>query len=54
MTNSLKEQVAIDDDTFKTGNYKRNGGKNTLQNVFDGELDTILAQLNDYMWEQPA
>jgi type I restriction enzyme R subunit len=54
LANSLKEQVAIDDDTFKTGNYKRNGGKNTLQNVFDGELDTILAQLNDYMWEQPA
>ncbi|WP_064604443.1 type I restriction-modification system endonuclease [Photobacterium sp. J15] len=51
---SLKEKVVIDDDTFKSGNFKRRGGKRKLTNVFDGELDTILAKLNDYVWDQPA
>ena len=51
---SLKEKVVVDDDTFKTGNFKRRGGKRKLTNVFDGELDAILAKLNDYMWDQPA
>jgi type I restriction enzyme R subunit len=54
LANSLKEPVAIDDDTFKTGNYKRRGGKRKLEAVFDGELSQILEKFNDYMWEQPA
>ena len=54
LANSLKEQVAIDDDTFKTGNYKRRGGKRKLEAVFDGKLEKILEQFNEYMWEQPA
>jgi type I restriction enzyme R subunit len=54
LANSLKEQVAIDDDTFKTGNYKRRGGKNKLEAVFNGELNQVLEQFNNYMWEQPA
>jgi type I restriction enzyme R subunit len=54
LANSLKEQVAIDEDTFKTGNYKRKGGKRKLEKVFDGKLDQILEQFNEFMWEQPA
>ena len=54
LANSLKEQVAIDDDTFKAGNYKRRGGKRKLEAVFDGKLEKILEQFNEYMWEQPA
>ncbi|EAS45756.1 type I restriction-modification system deoxyribonuclease [Photobacterium profundum] len=51
---SLKEKVVVDDDTFKSGNFKRRGGKRKITTVFDGELDTILAKLNDYVWDQPA
>jgi type I restriction enzyme R subunit len=54
LASSLKEQVAIDDDTFKTGNYKRRGGKRKLEAVFDGKLNQVLDQFNDFMWEQPA
>ena len=54
LASSLKEQVAIDDDTFKTGNYKRRGGKQKLEAVFDGKLNQLLEQFNDYMWQQPA
>jgi len=54
LANSLKEQVALDEDTFKTGNYKRRGGKRKLEAVFNGELEQVLTLFNDYMWEQPA
>tara|TARA_Y100001963_G_scaffold120932_2_gene169132 strand:- start:20501 stop:24037 length:3537 start_codon:yes stop_codon:yes gene_type:complete len=54
LANSLKEQVAIDDDTFKTGNYRRRGGKRKLDAIFNNELNQVLEQFNNYMWEQPA
>ncbi|HII4381619.1 TPA: type I restriction-modification system endonuclease [Vibrio parahaemolyticus] len=51
---SIKDKVVLDEDTFKTGNYKRKGGKRKLMNVFNDELDTILSQFNQYMWDEPA
>ncbi len=54
LANSLKEQVAIDDDTFNAGNYRRRGGKRHLETIFDGKLTQVLEQFNEYMWEQPA
>ncbi|HCG6610340.1 TPA: type I restriction-modification system endonuclease [Vibrio parahaemolyticus] len=54
LASSIKEKVVLDDDTFKTGNYKRKGGKRKLMNVFNDELDTILAEFNEYMWDERA
>ena len=54
IANSIKEKVVLDDDTFKTGNYKRNGGKRKLMSIFNDELDGILIQFNEYMWDEPA
>ncbi|MDD9180021.1 type I restriction-modification enzyme R subunit C-terminal domain-containing protein, partial [Aliivibrio sp. A6] len=54
IANSIKEKVVLDDDTFKTGNYKRSGGKRKLMSVFNDELDGILLQFNEYMWDEPA
>ncbi|MUK28875.1 type I restriction-modification system endonuclease [Aliivibrio fischeri] len=54
IANSIKEKVVLDDDTFKTGNYKRSGGKRKLMSVFNDELDSILLQFNEYMWDEPA
>lgn len=51
---AIKEKVVLDDDTFKTGNFKRRGGKNKLMSVFDGELDSILTQFNEYVWDERA
>ncbi|MGY2575484.1 type I restriction-modification system endonuclease [Vibrio sp. C8] len=51
---AIKEKVVLDDDTFKAGNFKRRGGKNKLMNVFDGELDSILTQFNEYLWDERA
>ncbi|HAS8421889.1 TPA: type I restriction-modification system endonuclease [Vibrio vulnificus] len=54
LASSIKEKVVLDDDTFKTGNYKRKGGKRKLMNVFNDELDSILTQFSEYMWGEPA
>ncbi|MCR9940974.1 type I restriction-modification system endonuclease [Vibrio owensii] len=54
LASSIKEKVVLDDDTFKTGNYKRKGGKRKLMNVFNDELDIILAEFNEYMWDERA
>ena len=51
---AIKEKVVLDDDTFKTGNFKRRGGKNKLINVFDGEFDSILSRFNEYVWDEQA
>ncbi|MEH0666017.1 type I restriction-modification system endonuclease [Vibrio scophthalmi] len=54
LASSIKDKVVLDDDTFKMGNYKRKGGKRKLMNVFNDELDSILTQFNEYMWDEPA
>jgi type I restriction enzyme R subunit len=54
LASSIKDKVVLDDDTFKTGNYRRRGGKRKLMNVFNDELDSILSQFNEYMWDEPA
>ncbi|GEA51431.1 type I restriction-modification system deoxyribonuclease [Vibrio inusitatus NBRC 102082] len=54
LASSIKDKVVLDDDTFKTGNYKRKGGKRKLMNVFNDELDSILTQFKEYMWDEPA
>ncbi|MFH0287496.1 type I restriction-modification system endonuclease [Vibrio owensii] len=54
LASSIKEKVVLDEDTFKTGNYKRKGGKRKLMKIFNDDLDSILTQFNEYMWEEPA
>ncbi|WP_245869490.1 type I restriction-modification enzyme R subunit C-terminal domain-containing protein, partial [Vibrio fujianensis] len=54
LATSIKEKVVLDEDTFKTGNYKRKGGKRKLMSVFNDQLDTILAEFNQYLWDEPA
>mgnify|MGYP000129658434 CR=1 FL=1 len=54
LASSLKDRVVLDDDTFKMGNYKRSGGKRKLMKVFDDQLDDVLDQFSDYIWEEMA
>jgi len=54
LAKTLKEKVAIDDSTFRTGNYKRRGGRRALEKAFPDQLDDILARFNEYIWEEPA
>lgn len=54
IANSIKEKVVLDDDTFKAGNYRTHGGKRKLMKIFNDELDGILLQFNEFMWDEPA
>lgn len=51
---ALTEKVVLDDDVYKIGNFQRRGGKPKLMQVFDGELDSLLDQFSDYIWEEQA
>jgi type I restriction enzyme R subunit len=44
----------LDDTTFKTGNYKRSGGKQKLENIFEDDLSSILSQFYEHIWDKPA
>lgn len=54
LASSIKQQVVLDDTTFKTGNYKRSGGKRKLETIFEDELASILSQFYEYIWDEPA
>ncbi|WP_448564119.1 type I restriction-modification system endonuclease [Thalassotalea ganghwensis] len=54
LASSIKQQVVLDDTTFKTGNYKRSGGKRKLETIFEDELSSILSQFYEYIWDEPA
>ena len=54
LAESIKERVVLDDDTFNMGNYRRRGGKRKLMNVFNDELDTILDEFKERIWDQTA
>lgn len=54
LAQSIKDKVVLDDDTFKTGNYKRKGGKRKLMNVFNDELESILIEFKEHIWDEPA
>jgi type I restriction enzyme R subunit len=54
LASSIKQQVVLDDTTFKTGNYKRSGGKRKLENIFEDDLSSILSQFYEHVWDEPA
>ena len=54
LASSIKDKVVLDDDVYKIGNYKRDGGKRKLQDAFDNELDDILQKFNEYIWDELA
>jgi type I restriction enzyme R subunit len=54
LASSIKDKVVLDDDVYKIGNYKRDGGKRKLQDAFDNELDEILQKFNEYIWDELA
>ncbi|MCW4627878.1 MULTISPECIES: type I restriction-modification system endonuclease [Marinomonas] len=54
LASSIKDKVVLDDDVYKIGNYRRDGGKRRLQDALDNELDEILQKFNEYIWDELA
>lgn len=54
LASSIKDKVVLDDDVYKIGNYRRDGGKRKLQEALNNELDEILQKFNEYIWDELA
>jgi type I restriction enzyme R subunit len=54
LASSIKDKVVLDDDVYKIGNYKREGGKRMLEEALNGELDDILHKFSEYIWDELA
>ena len=49
-TNLLLESV-LDQDTFETGSFKTAGGFSRINKIFKNQLDEIIKELNDYLYD---
>ncbi|MZP31421.1 type I restriction-modification system endonuclease [Heliobacterium undosum] len=49
--NHLLHESVIDKATFDGGAFKSNGGYKTINKIFKNKLDDIIAELNDYLYE---
>ncbi|MGL5875369.1 MAG: type I restriction-modification system endonuclease [Xenococcaceae cyanobacterium] len=47
----LKQETIIDREAFDRGQFKAQGGFKRIDRTFDGELETILSQINSKLWE---
>lgn len=47
----LKVETVVDKEAFNTGEFKAQGGFNRINKVFQGNLETILVQINDALWQ---
>lgn len=54
LAKQLKSNFVLDRDTLNSGALQKDGGFNRLDKIFDGTLDTLLAEFNESLWEKRA
>jgi type I restriction enzyme R subunit len=54
LAKQLKSNFVLDRDTLNTGALQKDGGFNRIDKIFDGNLDTLLAEFNETLWEKQA
>jgi type I restriction enzyme R subunit len=50
----LEQEVVVDRDAMDSGQFKAMGGYQRLNKIFQGQLDTILRDIADAMWQTAA
>jgi type I restriction enzyme R subunit len=50
----LEQEVVVDRDALDSGQFKAMGGYQRLNKIFQGQLDTILHDIVDAMWQTAA
>jgi type I restriction enzyme R subunit len=50
----LEKETVVDRDALDHGEFKSHGGFARLNKVFDGELEQLLAQIQDEVWKEGA
>ncbi|MFG1317541.1 type I restriction-modification system endonuclease [Xanthobacter autotrophicus] len=50
----IEKEVVVDREAIDTGQFSSHGGFSRLNKVFGGELESILAGINEEMWKRTA
>ena len=50
----LEQETVVDREAFEHGQFKAYGGFTRLNKVFDGQLEEILGQISDTLWQVAA
>jgi len=50
----LEQEIIVDREALDSGQFKQMGGFNRLNKVFQGELESLLGEIADAMWQTAA
>lgn len=50
----IKANIVLDEAALNEGPFQPQGGFNRLNQIFDGQLTTLLADMNEFIWQQDA
>ncbi|MFN9859912.1 MAG: type I restriction-modification enzyme R subunit C-terminal domain-containing protein, partial [Pseudanabaena sp.] len=48
------KEVVVDREALDQGNFQRDGGFKNINRAFDGQLETILGDINEELWQKQA
>jgi type I restriction enzyme R subunit len=54
LVKQLKSNFVLDRETLDTGALQKDGGFKRIDKIFDGGLDSLLAELNESLWAKQA
>ena len=54
LAKQLKSNFVLDRETLDSGSLKSEGGFKRIDKIFDGQLDSLLAEFNECLWENRA
>jgi type I restriction enzyme, R subunit len=54
LAKQLKSNTVLDKKTVNSGILQKDGGFKRIDKIFDGELDALLAELNETLWQKQA
>ncbi|KJH69645.1 type I restriction-modification system endonuclease [Aliterella atlantica] len=50
----LKVETIVDTEALNQGEFKTQGGFTRINKIFDGQLETILVEINDALWQDAS
>ena len=50
----LKQETIVDKEAFDQGQFKAQGGFKRINQTFGGELETVLSEINQELWQEEA
>ena len=54
IASQMKKEIIVDKEAMNRGAFKEMGGFNRINKTFNGELEKILGDMNDMVWQKLA